>query len=491
MNLGGPISTGVSYTSMGSSPMMRPVASPMVGASVASMPVTNLVQSPMVSSMPMQQVRVGVCNCDAQNVGLMPLPTMILVTEPVASTPCCACQMTTTSRWSPLSLTQHRGHPLSVHNSYYKNSAMVGWRVGRANAPCTCLIARTCSASSNSLSPQPSTPHPLSPPRSGNDAPAAPAGPHGNEPCTCLFARTSSARLDLTASSSDCLSPKPPHPLSGSRPCQVMSVQPVRMERVPVQQVQVQQIPVQVQQIPVQQVQLEYVPLPPPSPPPPVSPPPPPPQPITQERIIEVPVEVQKIVKVEVPVEVEKIEYVEKLVEKEVEEIEERRYEVEKIIEVPVPYEKVVTVEVPVEKIVYKDRPVPVQMSPERVVVREVPYEVEVTKEVPVPVERVVYKEVLVPVERMTAEARQEYNQYAATQGLPQYNSTMGFIVSLCVQLRCAKCRPHAPSHHDLGHGNCSEYPLLCLSNDHNIPLVPSISDSAPWKPLVRTQLVL
>ena len=170
MNLGGPISTGVSYTSMGSSPMMRPVASPMVGASVASMPVTNLVQSPMVSSMPMQQVRVGVCNCDAQNVGLMPLPTMILVTEPVASTPCCACQMTTTSRWSPLSLTQHRGHPLSVHNSYYKNSAMVGWRVGRANAPCTCLIARTFSA-----------------------------------------------RLDLTASSSDSLSPQPPHPISRSR----------------------------------------------------------------------------------------------------------------------------------------------------------------------------------------------------------------------------------------------------------------------------------
>ena len=116
---------------------------------------------------------------------------------------------------------------------------------------------------------------------------------------------------------------------------------------------------------------------------------------------------------------------------------------------------------------------------------------VEVIKEVPVPVERVVYKEVLVPVERMTAEARQEYNQYAATQGLPQYNSTMGFIVSLCVQLRCAKCRPHAPSHHDFGNGTCSKYPLLCLSNDHNIPLVPSISDSAPWTPLVRTQLVL
>ena len=46
----------------------------------------------------------------------------------------------------------------------------------------------------------------------------------------------------------------------------------------------------------------------------------------------------------------------------------------------------------PVEKIIYKDRPVPVQMSPERVVVKEIPYEVEVIKEVPVPVERVVYK---------------------------------------------------------------------------------------------------
>jgi hypothetical protein len=50
------------------------------------------------------------------------------------------------------------------------------------------------------------------------------------------------------------------------------------------------------------------------------------------------------------------------------------------------------TPQVPVEKIIYKDRPVPVQMSPERVVVKEIPYEVDVVKEVPVPVERVVYK---------------------------------------------------------------------------------------------------
>jgi hypothetical protein len=64
-------------------------------------------------------------------------------------------------------------------------------------------------------------------------------------------------------------------------------------------------------------------------------------------------------------------------------------------------------------------------MSPERVVVKEVPYEVEVVKEVPVPVERVVYREVLVPIEKMTARARQEYNQYAASQGLSQISTSL------------------------------------------------------------------
>jgi len=46
--------------------------------------------------------------------------------------------------------------------------------------------------------------------------------------------------------------------------------------------------------------------------------------------------------------------------------------EVERRVEVEVPFEKIVTVEQIVEKIVYKDVPVPVQMSNERVVVKEV-----------------------------------------------------------------------------------------------------------------------
>ena len=35
-------------------------------------------------------------------------------------------------------------------------------------------------------------------------------------------------------------------------------------------------------------------------------------------------------------------------------------------------------------------------------------------------------QEVLVPVENMSLQAKAEYNQYAASQGLPQYNSQMG-----------------------------------------------------------------
>jgi hypothetical protein len=35
-------------------------------------------------------------------------------------------------------------------------------------------------------------------------------------------------------------------------------------------------------------------------------------------------------------------------------------------------------------------------------------------------------QEVLVPVENMSLQAKAEYNQYAAAQGLPQYNSQMG-----------------------------------------------------------------
>jgi hypothetical protein len=45
---------------------------------------------------------------------------------------------------------------------------------------------------------------------------------------------------------------------------------------------------------------------------------------------------------------------------------------VERRVEVEVPFEKIVTVEQIVERIVYKDVPVPVQMSNERVVVKEV-----------------------------------------------------------------------------------------------------------------------
>ena len=46
--------------------------------------------------------------------------------------------------------------------------------------------------------------------------------------------------------------------------------------------------------------------------------------------------------------------------------------QVERRVEVEVPYEKIVHVEKEVEKVVYKDVPVPVQMSNERVVVKEV-----------------------------------------------------------------------------------------------------------------------
>ena len=44
----------------------------------------------------------------------------------------------------------------------------------------------------------------------------------------------------------------------------------------------------------------------------------------------------------------------------------------ERRVEIEVPYEKIVHVEKEVEKVVYKDVPVPVQMSNERVVVKEV-----------------------------------------------------------------------------------------------------------------------
>ena len=37
-------------------------------------------------------------------------------------------------------------------------------------------------------------------------------------------------------------------------------------------------------------------------------------------------------------------------------------------------------------------------------------------------------QEVLVPVENMSLQAKAEYNQYAAAQGLPQYNSQMGSV---------------------------------------------------------------
>jgi len=107
------------------------------------------------------------------------------------------------------------------------------------------------------------------------------------------------------------------------------------------------------------------------------------------KKIIEVPVE--KIVEREVVREVEVERIRERIVEVPV--------EVERRVEVEVPFEKIVTVEQIVEKIVYKDVPVPVQMSNERVVVKEIPVPVEVLREVPVPVERVMYKEVLVPVE--------------------------------------------------------------------------------------------
>ena len=113
------------------------------------------------------------------------------------------------------------------------------------------------------------------------------------------------------------------------------------------------------------------------------------------EKLVEVEVEVEKVVIQEVPVEVP----VEKIVEKEIF----REVPVEKIVE----KEVIVTKEVPieVEKIVYKDKIVEVPV--EKVVVQEkaqVVYQDRVVeKTVEVPVEKVVYKEVTkeVPVEKI------------------------------------------------------------------------------------------
>ena len=80
------------------------------------------------------------------------------------------------------------------------------------------------------------------------------------------------------------------------------------------------------------------------------------------------------IVIFQVPVEtiVEEIVEREVQIERIIERIVEVPVEIERRVEVEVPYEKIVTIEQTVETIVYKDVPVPVQMSNERVVVKEV-----------------------------------------------------------------------------------------------------------------------
>ena len=59
-------------------------------------------------------------------------------------------------------------------------------------------------------------------------------------------------------------------------------------------------------------------------------------------------------------------------VERQIERIVEVPVQVERIVEVEVPYEKIVYVQKEVYRDVYKDVPVPVQMSNERVVIKEV-----------------------------------------------------------------------------------------------------------------------
>jgi len=172
-----------------------------------------------------------------------------------------------------------------------------------------------------------------------------------------------------------------------------------------------------------------------------------------QPQIIEKEVErfVDRIVTKEVPFKVTKYEEIERIVERHRETVVEVRVEVERIVEVEVPYEKIITIENHVEKIIYKDVPVPVQMSNERIVVKEIPVPVEVIREVPVPVERVVYKEVLVPTESMqmgesqrmylsqTGQSSQQgmvysspshsthsYQQYDPVQMQSMYGSTQG-----------------------------------------------------------------
>ncbi len=76
----------------------------------------------------------------------------------------------------------------------------------------------------------------------------------------------------------------------------------------------------------------------------------------------------------QVPVEKQVIKEVERevFVERQIERIVEVPVQVERIVEVEVPYEKIVYVQKEVYRDVYKDVPVPVQMSNERVVIKEV-----------------------------------------------------------------------------------------------------------------------
>jgi hypothetical protein len=121
--------------------------------------------------------------------------------------------------------------------------------------------------------------------------------------------------------------------------------------------------------------------------------------PVEVVKIVERPVEIEKVVtkEVAVPVEVETSIVVEKPTIKEV--------FVDRVVqhEVPVPYDKVVVREVPM--------PFEVERVVEKIIEKEVPVYVEqmVLKEVPTPIEKIVYKEVEVPVEKIVQVLKSEF----------------------------------------------------------------------------------